>query len=452
MPSISKRGDTFRIMVSLGYGMDGRQIRKTTTYTPPEGVTAGKAEKLATAYAFEFEKSCQGMVNMNDNLRFSELVTWYYTQIAPHKLKESTLYGNRKLIDLYVLPYLGNVKLKDISTARIDGLFNTLLRSGATKLTFRLKSADVFPMGTWRPACRKSGVCMGTLKTAIHGGAVTKVSAEKLAGALGKTVKELFEPAESGGGLDPQTIMRVRTCISPIFNTAVKKGILLKNPVAHATSPKVNDDQKLFLDANQCKQLLTFLDEPTNPQIGKVIATLLYTGMRVGELMALHWEDVDLDKAMLSVRYTLYRVKGEYKLSSPKTRRSARTIALPPQLIQLLRDQRRWQIERRMAVGNRWIDRGAVFTGEYGEYMNRTYVNNEFHKLLSQHDFPNMHVHDLRHANASLLINMGVPVKVIAEHLGHVNTSTTENIYAHVFNETKVQASDAISRALASNS
>ena len=56
MPSVKRRGDTFRIMVSLGYGMDGKQIRKTTTYTPPEGVTPGKAEKLATAFAYEFEK------------------------------------------------------------------------------------------------------------------------------------------------------------------------------------------------------------------------------------------------------------------------------------------------------------------------------------------------------------------------------------------------------------
>ena len=56
MPSIKKRGNSYRIMVSLGYGMDGRQIRKNTTFTPPEDVTEGKALKLATAYAYEFEK------------------------------------------------------------------------------------------------------------------------------------------------------------------------------------------------------------------------------------------------------------------------------------------------------------------------------------------------------------------------------------------------------------
>uniref|UniRef100_UPI00035CCD02 tyrosine-type recombinase/integrase n=1 Tax=Anaeromusa acidaminophila TaxID=81464 RepID=UPI00035CCD02 len=71
-----------------------------------------------------------------------------------------------------------------------------------------------------------------------------------------------------------------------------------------------------------------------------------------------------------------------------------------------------------------------------------------FKKLLKANGLPDLHVHDLRHANASLLINMGVPVKVISEHLGHKNTLTTENIYAHIFNSTKAKASEAISQAL----
>ena len=60
MPSVKKRGDSYRIMVSLGYDMDGKQVCKTTTFTPPEGVTPGKAEKLAISYAHEFEKRCTG--------------------------------------------------------------------------------------------------------------------------------------------------------------------------------------------------------------------------------------------------------------------------------------------------------------------------------------------------------------------------------------------------------
>lgn len=190
------------------------------------------------------------------------------------------------------------------------------------------------------------------------------------------------------------------------------------------------------------------VDEMTNQQVARAVKTLLYTGMRVGELTALHWTEVDLENGIITVKYNLYRVNGEYKLTTPKTKSSARVIALPPQLIELLKEQKEWQEKQKETVGDRWIEHSAVFTGEYGEYMSKNYINLAFKKFLKDHNLPNVHIHDLRHANASLLINMGVPVKVISEHLGHSNTLTTENIYAHIFNETRVKASKAISQAL----
>jgi integrase len=449
MPSVKKRGNTYRIMVSQGYDIYGKQIRKTTSYTPPEGVTEGKAEKLAMAYAYEFEKRCQGMVNMNENIRFLELAEWYYNQVAVHKLKPATYANNRTLMDLYVLPYIGNMKLKEINTARIDALFNELHRDGRKRETYRLRDVATLEYGTRRPLVRKSGVNMNTLRTLGNGGTVIKETAERIAEALGVKLKDVFIAEEIGGGLDVGTIKRVRTALSPIFSTAVKKELLLKNPVTNATTPAGEEKERLYLDAEQCKELMTFLDEFSNPQMPRVIKTLIYTGMRVGELTALHWEEVDLDKAMITVKYNLYRLDGKYQLSTPKTKSSARVIALPPQLVEILREQKSWQDERRKAVGNRWIERGAVFTGSYGEYMNKNYINLQFKQLLAKHSFPDIHIHDLRHANASLLINMGVPVKVISEHLGHRDTRTTETIYAHVFAETMVQASNAISEALA---
>jgi integrase len=290
---------------------------------------------------------------------------------------------------------------------------------------------------------------MNTLRTLGNGGTVIKETAERIAEALGVKLKDVFIAEEIGGGLDVGTIKRVRTALSPIFSTAVKKELLLKNPVTSATTPSGEEKERLYLDAEQCKELMTFLDEFSNPQMPRVIKTLIYTGMRVGELTALHWEEVDLDKAMITVKYNLYQLDGKYQLSTPKTKSSARVIALPPQLVEILREQKSWQDERRKAVGNRWIERGAVFTGSYGEYMNKNYINLQFKQLLAKHSFPDIHIHDLRHANASLLINMGVPVKVISEHLGHRDTRTTETIYAHVFAETMVQASNAISEALA---
>ena len=449
MPSIKKRGKTFRIMVSMGYDMNGKQIRKTTTFTPPDGVTDGKAEKLAKAYAYEFEKQCRGMTNFNENIRFHELFEWYYDQIAPNKLKEYTLETSRYILETYVLPYIGNMKLKDINTARIDALFNELHRHGSKREMYVLKDETLLSYGCRRPLSRKSGVTMNTLRDMANGKPVMRSTAEKVAQVCGKTLKQAFTLTESRGELEDGTIARIRTALSPIFSTAVKKELLLKNPVINATTPKDTDiEERVYLDAEHCKKLLTIINEFNNPQFTRLIRILLFTGMRIGEITGLHWNDVDFERSTLTIRYSLYRSKGQYKLGTPKTKSSARVISLPPQVMETLMEQMDWQKQRKQDAGSRWIDRGTVFTGEYGEYMNGNYVNSEFKELLKKHDFPNVHIHDLRHANASLLINMGVPVKVISEHLGHCDTRTTENIYAHVFAETRAKAADAISQAL----
>lgn len=440
-------------MVSLGYGMDGKQIRKTTTYRPPADVTEGKAEKLATAFAYEFEKKCQGMTNMNENIRFKELFDWYYEEIAPHTLKENTLYNNRYILEKYVLPYIGNMKLKDINTARIDSLFNKLHKYGAVMEMYVMTDPSIIAKGTRRPIFRKCGVTMLTMQRMDKGYSVSKDTALKLCEATGRRLPDCFKKVQESHALSEGTVKRVRTALSPIFSTAVKKELISRNPVMHATNPKdAEPKEHPFLNAEQCKELLRLIDKDekiTNPQVPRFIKMLLFTGMRSGELAALHWSEVDMDNAVLEVKYNLYRVNKEYKLSTPKTKSSARIISLPPQVLTILEEQKAWQDEQRRKVGNKWIDRGSVFCGMYGEYISRTYVNTELREFVKRNNLPKIHVHDLRHANASLLINMGVPVKVISEHLGHSDTRTTENIYAHVFAETMSKASSAISAALA---
>ena len=93
----------------------------------------------------------------------------------------------------------------------------------------------------------------------------------------------------------------------------MKKELLLKNPVTNATNPKDAEvEDHPFLDAGQCRELLRLADDFTNPQIPRIIRTLLYTGMRSGELCALHWKDVDLDYAVLEFMYNLYMFYGYF--------------------------------------------------------------------------------------------------------------------------------------------
>lgn len=181
MPSIKKRGNTYRIMVSLCYDLAGKQIRKTTTYTPPAGISDGKAERLAKAFSYEFEKHCHGMTNMNENIRFDELQKWYFEEIAVHTLKPTTYAGNRYVINIYVLPYIGHMKLKDINTACIDRLFHTLQTDGKHKEKYRLRNPDTLRGLPAKSLAQKAHVMEHTIGSLLKGGSVLKATAEKIA-------------------------------------------------------------------------------------------------------------------------------------------------------------------------------------------------------------------------------------------------------------------------------
>ena len=112
MATITKRGDTFRIKVSLGYDTEHKQIVKSTTFKPPRSVTPKKAEKLAQQFAYEFESRCKDYTELNENMRFSELADWYFENFAPIELKPSTAYT-----------YKGRIISADFGSAEISSFF-----------------------------------------------------------------------------------------------------------------------------------------------------------------------------------------------------------------------------------------------------------------------------------------------------------------------------------------
>ena len=121
MASITKRGNTYRIRVFVGTDMTGKKLMKSTTFTPPDGVTPKKAEK----YALEFERHCKGYAVLNENMRFSELAEWYFSNYALQKLKESTVYTYKGQYKKHIEPILGNVKVKDINAPRLTQIMQS---------------------------------------------------------------------------------------------------------------------------------------------------------------------------------------------------------------------------------------------------------------------------------------------------------------------------------------
>ena len=125
-----------------------------------------------------------------------------------------------------------------VGAARIDALFNRLHQCGARTERYLLTDESVVANGTRRPIFCKSGITMETMRRMAEGTPVTKDTAIKICEATGRRLDDCFRKVREDHGLAEGTVKRIRTALSPIFSTAVKKELLLKNPVTNATNPR----------------------------------------------------------------------------------------------------------------------------------------------------------------------------------------------------------------------
>jgi len=181
------------------------------------------------------------------------------------------------------------------------------------------------------------------------------------------------------------------------------------------------------------EQALMLLQKVREHHLEMLLTLALATGMRRGELLGLRWQDIDLEEGSLQVRRTLsYIAHHGFKEGEPKTAKSRRKIALPQFVMDLLKRHRMLQLEARLKAGTAWVDRDLVFPNEHGDFLLPMTLFYQFSRLLKEIGLPHMRFHDLRHSAATLLLSMGVPMKVVQELLGHSNFSTTANVYSHV--------------------
>jgi integrase len=172
--------------------------------------------------------------------------------------------------------------------------------------------------------------------------------------------------------------------------------------------------------------------------------------MRRGELLGLHWADVNLDSGYAQVRYTLQHLKeGAYTFASPKTQRSRRKVSLTATAIAALRRRRQRQDVERAAAGLTWRDEDLVFTTATGGPLRANQIlQRRFTPLLQQAGLPLIRFHDLRHTAATLMLLQDVHPKGVAEMLGHSTVSMTLDVYLHVIPDIQKGATAALDRLL----
>lgn len=231
-------------------------------------------------------------------------------------------------------------------------------------------------------------------------------------------------------GCAPASVYKLHAVLHKALSQALKWNMVPRNIAEVVTAPRPAPEEMRTLSREESRRLLRAAQ---GERLEALYVLAIHTGMRQGELLALKWQDIDLENATLSVRRTLTKRGGRLLLGEPKTKKSIRTITLTECAVQALQGHLRRQMEHIEQVGDLYQDRGLIFTSEVGTLINPTNLRKRsFAPLLKKAGVPRVRFHDLRHTCATLLLGSNVHPKYVQELLGHANIAITLDTYSHV--------------------
>jgi len=231
------------------------------------------------------------------------------------------------------------------------------------------------------------------------------------------------------GGLSPRTVLYQHRILSEALNHAVKMGLLVRNVAEVVDTPH---PKRTCMNTMASEDVPKFLKASRETPFHEIYGTALFTGMRLGELLGLHWCNVDLKTATLYVVQSLYKRRGICKMVETKTSHSRRSIALPPTLNNLLLQYRARQEAEKILLGLVLKKSDLLFAHPDGSPLDPGTVSKTFSKVLYMAGLPHIRFHDLRHTHATLMLKAGVHPKIVQERLGHGSIAVTLDTYSHV--------------------
>jgi len=249
---------------------------------------------------------------------------------------------------------------------------------------------------------------------------------------------QTFYARKLNEGLGQKRVRSIHGVLHKALENAVNWSFVGRNVCDLVNPPKPSKREIQTLDAEQAQHLISVASKH---KLEVLIILAITTGMRRGELLGLHWRDIDLEKGTLQVRRSVNRI-GKYGLvvSEPKTKGSKRRIMLPDFVVDALKEQRVRQQEMEANALDAWHDMDVVFSSRVGTYIESSNLQKWFKALLKSAALPNIRFHDLRHSAATILLVMGVHPKVVQELLGHTTISMTMDTYSHVLPSMQTEA------------
>ncbi len=231
------------------------------------------------------------------------------------------------------------------------------------------------------------------------------------------------------GGLSARTVLHHHRVFKQALRHAIRWRLLTSNPADAVEPPKPEAREIKVLDEQQTAKLL---DGAEGTTLFMPILLAVTTGLRRGEVLALRWTDVDLDRGVLSVMQTLEETRDGLRFKAPKTKGSRRVVTLPAVTVEALRRHKVEQAQLRLRIGLGREENGLVCPRQEGQPRSPCAFTKEFSRLVAKLNIPHITFHGLRHSHATQLLRAGIHPKVAQERLGHSTIVTTMDLYSHV--------------------
>ena len=249
-------------------------------------------------------------------------------------------------------------------------------------------------------------------------------------------------------GLSPRTVRYAHAVIAMAMKKAVELNYIVRNPCEFVELPREAKEETKAMSPDQVTE---FLRHAQSDRHGLIFEFAIISGMRPEEYLALKWSDIDFANRTAKVQRALVWLKGGYKMSEPKTKKSRRNIPLPNDLMTKLKEHKKQQLEHRFKLGDSYENLDMVFATEIGTPIHyRNLTQRHYEKIIKKAELEKdgFVLYSLRHTCATLLLASGENPKVVADRLGHTSVKMTLDTYSHVLPDMQRSASDRLGAML----
>lgn len=423
-----KNGEVvYRIQIALKDRITNKRKDDVITFKPNQNSSPKQQEKEALKFAMEREEKLKnGESYEGEKMSFADFAE-KWLQSRKDDLAYSTYVGYVHIVNNKIVPYFGRYKVARIKPPMIEDFYRTLLGSHANGSIQKVKNVL---SGMFHTAVRWQMIQVNPCRDA-------KVAKNKDE----ETTLKYFTPEQS--------LMFLRS-LDMEFETVIR---------GHE---RIDDTGKPYLVAD-------YTESRRLPLQLKVFYTIsLYCGLRKGETLALHWNDIDFENRTISISKSVGKGEEGTVIKKPKTPTSIRTVTFPDDMTPLLKQYRNEYNQYRFSLGTAWQGDGNLFIQDDGKLMGRSTSYQAYKRHIQRYNewvrenpkeakkggyevLPEIPLHGLRHSCATLLNYLEVNIIDISKILGHAKSSTTMDIYAHSFEEQNTEAANRLNDFLLNN-